>query len=304
MKKLEITLEKNVYFPGEEVRGRVTLRIDNPVKMRNILLEIKGLERTSISVQERSRRGRDKKDRYTTKHYHSTRYVIDLRTHLAEGGELPLGVHTFPIHFQVPPNAIPTYSGKHANVSYLIKARVDIPWWFDVKAKKSFYVQLDPDIVRKMGKKISAASKHFIRRHDALTLSQDYQDVEKPKPGLLVELDKDVYLAGEQINGRMTILNPKKKRIRKVDVVFMAKEYAWAQGYKKYITVEKHKSKIEADGIMEGVPSSFSTPIPKKVKTSFSGSISHLNWFLTFNVDMAFAFDVKAKCPISIYQGG
>lgn len=300
MKKLEITLEKNVYFPGEEVRGKVTLRIDKPVKLRNILLEIRGLEKTCVGVEEED--PFDDEDGSTYTRYHSTNYVIDLRTHLAEGGELPPGEHTYPIHFQVPPNAVPTYSGTNTTVSYLIKARVDIPWWFDVKTQKSLRVQLDPDIVRKMGKKRSAASKHFIRRHDALSLPQDYQDVEKPKPGLLVELDKDVYFAGEQIFGRMTILNPKKKRIRKVDVVFRAKEYAWAQGHTKYITVEKHKSKIEGDGIMEGMPSSFSIPIPMRMKTSFSGSISRLDWFLEFDVDIAFGFNVKAKCPISIYQ--
>jgi hypothetical protein len=301
MRELEITLEKNVYFPGEEVKGWVILKVDNPIKFRDILLEVKGLERTSVGVWKEDS---DDDDGSTYTCYHSTNYVIDLCMHLAEGGELPPGEHTYPIWFQVPPNALPTYSGNNTDVSYLIRARVDVPWWFDVRTQKSFCVQLDPDIVRKMRKKVSAASKHFIQQPDALTLPPDNQDIKKPRPGILVELDRDAYLAGEQIFGRITILNPKEKRIRKVDVVFTAKEYAWAEGHTKYITVEKYKSRIGADQILEGVPSSFSIPIPRKVKTSFSGSISRLDWSLEFNVDIAFGFDVKAACPISIYQWG
>ena len=52
--------------------------------------------------------------------------------------------------------------------------------------------------------------------------------------------------------------------------------------------------------IVEGVPSKFSIPIPRNVKTSFEGAFSRLNWFLRFNLDIA--FDVKVQKKISIYQ--
>ncbi len=41
MKKLKIFIEEDVYYPEEEVRGEVALRIDKTINLRSIKLEIK-----------------------------------------------------------------------------------------------------------------------------------------------------------------------------------------------------------------------------------------------------------------------
>jgi uncharacterized protein YfaS (alpha-2-macroglobulin family) len=50
MKKMEILIDKNIYKPGENVIGKVVLRTDQDIKVRNVRLEILGQEKASITV--------------------------------------------------------------------------------------------------------------------------------------------------------------------------------------------------------------------------------------------------------------
>jgi hypothetical protein len=160
----------------------------------------------------------------------------------------------------------------------------------------------NPELVRQLAKPITFSTDNFVDFPD-LELSQPYRTgFGKPKPSFYVELESNTYLAGDTIHGKIIVKNPTNKRIRKVDVLLRAKEFASAAGYSRNITVEKHKSRIEFDSIIEGVPTPFFVHIPRNVRSSFAGEISRLRWSLEMNLDVAFAFDVKAQQDIEIYQ--
>lgn len=292
MKNLEILLDKYVFCPGEEVSGQVMFRTDKPIKTRNVRLRIMGIERTRV-VEGYG------EDSYT---YVSENHMIDIRDRLMERSVLPPGEYGSTISFRIPESALPTYNGRNATVYYMIKARVDVPLWFDVKTQKTFWVLYDSEKIQQSAAPVSFASKYY---HENIKPSSGVIGIlslDKPKPGMLIELDKNILLAGDDITGRITIKNPTQKTIRKVKVLLRAKEYANAQGHSKYITLEKYKYKIERENIIEDIPFVFTIPIPRTVKTSYLGSLSRCDWFLEFQLDIALGFDVKVKHQIKIYQ--
>jgi sporulation-control protein spo0M len=292
MKKLEIFLEKNVYFPGEEVRGYSVLRLEEELEVRKIKLLIQGLERTSITVS-------------SGKHSHTyiaRNYIFDHRGQLAERGILDAGEHKSDISFKIPEHALPTYSGTNAKVNYMVKVQADVPFWFDVKAQKTFWVIYDPARVQASTKPISMASKHYIPPGSPLPDDTGFFDLDKPKPGLYVELDRDTYFPGEYIKGKITINNPTDKTIRKVKVLLLSEEYATAQGHSRHTKMQKHKHKLEKYDISEGTPFPFSIPVPKNVYSTYNGMYSRLYWKLRLKLDIAFGFDEKLEIPIKIYR--
>jgi hypothetical protein len=292
MKYFEIFLEKNIYCPGERVHGTVILRNDKPISARDVTLKITGLEKTSIEVG-------DDDDSWT---YHSYNHIFEITDILAGSGELPPGEHRSTFSFKVPENAIPSYRGFNVDITYIVLAHVDIPFWFDLKTQKTFYVLYRLDNIRSWAKPVSFASPDFYTEDSICSTDIGLFGPKGPKPSFLIELDKDTFLAGEDITGKITIKNKSDKTIRKVKLLLRAKEYAWADGYSRYLTKEKFKFRIEMYNISEGSPSPFKITIPRNVKSSFKGMYSRLDWFLEAQLDIAFGFDVKAKQKIAIYQ--
>jgi hypothetical protein len=292
MKELDIYLEKTIYQPGEFIKGTIIFRLDKELKVRDVVFTIIGEEETRIHVQ-------------SGKHGHTytdTFPIMQINRTVFGEGVLQPDEYRSDFSFQIPNTAPATYYGKNTKVTYKIKAHADVPLWFDVKTKKGFMILWNPELVRQMAKPITFATVNFEDYPD-LELSQRYRaGFGKPKPSFYVELDRNTYLAGDEITGRITVKNPTNKRLRKVDVLLRAKEFATAAGYARNITVEKHKSRIDFDNINEGVPTPFSIPIPRNVRSSFCGNISRLNWYLEMNLDVAFAFDVKADTELAIYQ--
>ena len=197
MKYFEIFLEKNIYCPGEKVNGSVILRNDKPISARDVTLKIIGLERTSIEVGS----GEDS----TT--YHSYNYIFEIKDILAGSGELPPGEHRSTFSFKVPENALPSYHGFNVDITYKIHAQVDIPFWFDLKSQKTFYVLYHPDNIRSWVKPVSFASPEFHSYDSIYGTEMGLFGPKGQKPSFLIELDKDTYLAGEEITGRITLKN-------------------------------------------------------------------------------------------------
>ena len=281
-----------MYSPGEYVKGNVILRTDKEIKVRNVRLNIAGRESTSITVSHG-------KHSHTYREYYTIFEINDL---LFGEGVLPPGEHRSDFSFRIPENAPPSYNGFNTKVTYLIKAQADVPLWFDVKTQRTFLVLWNPNLIRYMSKPAAFATKNYFEASQRVEKPRGILGLNKPRPSFSVELDGNTYLAGENIKGRIIVKNPTNKTIRKIKVLLRAKEYATALGHTRYLTVEKFKDRIDYEQITEGSLSSFTIPIPRKSRTTFTGMLSRLDWFLEMQLDIAFAFDVKSSQMISIYQ--
>ena len=92
MKKLEIIVEKRPFLPGDRFQGKLILRNDKPIKVRDVHLDFKGKEYTSVYVSH-GRSGHT---------YHSTNHLVNKRRVMAQEGQIPPGEHVYDFEFACP----------------------------------------------------------------------------------------------------------------------------------------------------------------------------------------------------------
>lgn len=151
-----VSLERTDYRPGETVRGLLTLNTEKSSRARQLRLFAEGKESTTITVEE-STSGYDSSsssDRWDSHTYSeiNTFFSEDL-SHLIqksvssntlEDGTLEILPQTkeISVEFTLPSdiNLYSSYKGKHANITYTLKATADIAKKLDVNKEEQFFV--------------------------------------------------------------------------------------------------------------------------------------------------------------------
>jgi hypothetical protein len=150
----DISLEKTDYTPGETVRGRLALHTEKSSRARQLKLFAEGKESTTITVEESSRGYGSSSNRWDSHTYTevNTFFSEDL-SHLLqksvssntlEDGNLELLPQTkeIAVEFTLPSEnrLFSSYKGKHANITYTLKATVDVAKKLDVNKEEIFSV--------------------------------------------------------------------------------------------------------------------------------------------------------------------
>ena len=149
----DISLEKTQYRPGEIVRGAVSIKTEKGSKVRKLALLAEGKESTIITVSESSETADSSRDT-TTRTYSESNvfFSTDLSellqnsvfSNILQDGSLEIlpqnKVTAF--HFTLPAdnNVFSSYKGKHANITYTVKATADIAKKLDVNKEEQFSV--------------------------------------------------------------------------------------------------------------------------------------------------------------------
>jgi hypothetical protein len=131
---MELEVEKQVYYPGEEIRGRLLIHgdRDRPCKARQVLLTFHGEEILGAESLTHS---------WVTpflkmqKFLHpSDRNFYPDRRAGTRGGEFdPMEIYgEFPFSFSLPEQSPPSFSSPNVQCRYLLLARIDIPWSRDL----------------------------------------------------------------------------------------------------------------------------------------------------------------------------
>ncbi len=284
MKAIKIELQREGYLPGEIVEGTVNLTIDKPVKARAVKLDVTGLEETRITVSH------GKSSTTYREHNYILRDEIILHGPQFEKNlELEQGNYVFKFEFKIPENAPPSYSGRHAFVTYKLIARVDVPLWLDIVDLKIIYVFRSREALKLLTQPVYFQSDNYSQLHD-------------DKPGFSIELPKTGYRAGEHIECAITLKNMQASKIRKIDVTLLGEEFARARGHTRSTTQYKHEIEIPVHDMIEGVPKVCFLPIPTELPSSYEGMYSNFRWAVEVGLDIPFGFDVKALHPIEIIR--
>jgi hypothetical protein len=149
----DIDLEQRKYGLGETVKGTISLSTEKGCKARNLMLLAEGKETTLIRISESSSSGRS--NRHTTTRTYSetnTFFSEDLSHFLKnsiscnidQDGTLEISPQKKKVAFDfVLPNdtvLLSSYEGKHASITYIVKATLDMPKKLDVNKQERFYV--------------------------------------------------------------------------------------------------------------------------------------------------------------------
>ena len=149
----DISLEKTEYRPGEIVRGKLNFKTEKSSKARQLMLFAEGKESTIITVSEST--GSGGRSRHSTTRTYSeinTFFSKDLShllqesisSNILQDGTLEILPQNKEIAFDftLPSdnNLFSSYKGKHANITYTVKATADIAKKFDVNKEEQFSI--------------------------------------------------------------------------------------------------------------------------------------------------------------------
>lgn len=146
-----ISLEKTEYKPGDTVRGQLTLHTEKSSRARRLKLFAEGKESTAIKVEESTSSRSNRWNSHTYSEV-NTFFSEDL-SHLLqksvssntlEDGNLEILPQTkeIAVEFTLPSDnkLFSSYTGKHANITYTLKATADVAKKLDVNKQEIFSV--------------------------------------------------------------------------------------------------------------------------------------------------------------------
>ncbi|MBW6519070.1 MAG: hypothetical protein K0A89_11295 [ANME-2 cluster archaeon] len=278
MVQLEIQLDNNNYLPGNEVSGSLILVVDKATNIRSLNHQVEGKEKTSITVS-------TGKSSVT---YHEENTIIDIKQSFMGEGIVQPGRYSEDFSFLIPEQALPTYEGRNAKISYEVKAWIDIPKHIDIKSRKKFMVK----------------SLHKGSGRPGEAVSQVQNDISytkrKLEPTISVKLPFDQYNTGETIRASVMYTNPIRRKIRKVGAELFSKECAQAKRTKSTQKLSVRRFSLPLENIYEGLLSDFQIKIPENYNLSFESSFSNNNVYLRFYLDIRWARDIFVEFPITV----
>jgi hypothetical protein len=149
----DMSLEKTDYRPGEIVRGKLILKTEKSCKARKIILIAEGKESTVISTSENKGYGSGTRDTTTRTYTEISTFFSENLSHFLQKSAISniLQDETLEIlpqnneiafDFVLPDNntLFSSYKGKHATITYTVKATADMAKKLDVNEEQHFRV--------------------------------------------------------------------------------------------------------------------------------------------------------------------
>ena len=266
-------LPRLAYYTGDVIEGTVVIDATREVASRGLYVDFTGSEQTEIT------RGSGK-NAHT---YRSKATLFEWRLPLRGEGPLAAGTFRFPFRFQIPIRGLPSYSGRHANVKYILSARLDVPLWMDTLWSTEIFVFFDRPSVRTYAQPVRFRSGG-------------------QGPEVYVELDGDRFFARELIGCRITLHRTESTRIRRVYTRLIGGEWAKADGQEETTETYRTEVSVPMERIRVGMPFTFEIPIPADVASSYHGAYSYSSYILQVGLDIAWGFDIIAQTPIVIVR--
>src|SRR5947209_421881 len=272
-REIGVELPRTAYYTGEVIEGTVVVEASRDVSSRGLYVDFTGTEETVITRQQGKQ----------SRTYRSTAIGVQWRLPLRGEGPLPAGTFRFPFRFQIPLKGLPSYAGRHANVKYVLTARLDVPLWPDTVWSTEIFVFYDRPSVRTYAQPARFRSGG-------------------QGPEVYVELDGDRFFARELIGCRITLNRTGNARIRRVYTRLIGAEWARADGQQE--TTETYRTELDVpmEKIQVGLPFAFEIPIPADIASSYRGMYSYYSYILHVGLDIAFGFDIVAQTPIVIVR--
>ncbi len=272
-RSITVELPRLSYYTGEVIEGTVVIETTSEAKSRGLYVDFTGTEETQITRQSGK----------TSHTYRSMATLVQWRLPLRGEEPVPPGTYRYPFRFQIPEQVLPSYTGRHASVKYILTARLDVPLWLDTVWNTEIFV--------------------FYARPSVRTYAQPVRFRSGGEgPEVYVELDGDRFFARELIGCRITLNRTGNARIRKVYTRLIGGEWARADGQQE--TTETYRTELDVpmEKIQVGVPFAFEIPIPADIASSYRGMYSYYSYILHVGLDIAFGFDIVAQTPIVIVR--
>jgi hypothetical protein len=267
-------VDKPFYLPGERLQGQVQLNLKGPAKIRSLELSFQGTEDVHFTT------GAGKNRRT----YKATNPMVNAGLRLSEQATMPAGSTNFPFAFDIPPDALPSYLGKAAKVTWMLSAKADVPWSGDLKQ------EVYPIVVNPF-------------RRQPVDVAFENQEA---SPRIRLELSANVYQPGETLEGKLVLLEA--GNIRAVRLQLFLLEQAAGQG--KVIgttsgsSVENmqigEKFEWSRDNLLAAREVPFRIPLSSQTPCSYTGKYSSIEWYLYTTLDIPHHGDIHLDASFAV----
>ncbi|KAK7101238.1 arrestin domain-containing protein 3-like [Littorina saxatilis] len=132
LQTFDLDLDKEIYYAGETVSGRVLVENTENMRFTGIRLHIRGKAHAEWKITRAGERRTIRQD----EHYIDDRQTLWGKGHGQEASDdsnhvpiMPRGSHTFPFEFKLPESALPcSFESKYGTIRYYIRVTLDIPY--------------------------------------------------------------------------------------------------------------------------------------------------------------------------------
>ena len=198
---------------------------------------------------------------------------------------------TIPFEFVIPKDALESYNGKYAWITYGINIKGERKW--------------RPDVNKKILFQVINSNKKTIP-----TIRSIKEDRNENGTSVRIELERNAFSPGETLRGALTVEHLGDKGIRAAKLTLVGSEYAVALSEEKIglirrkkqereMTTATDKYSIDID-LQEGVSVPFEIYLPTGLKKSYVGSFSKYFWILDTKLDISKGRDFHVKTEIEI----
>ena len=121
LKTIVVRVPRRKYIPGDEVKGKVFLEIDEHIKCKKAYFGVTGLlthRYLEVKVKGKGRVSSSTKEK--------TWSVYSVQSVFAENMEIKPGIHEFNFQFQLPDDLLPSYNTSTVSLEYVIGAIMEI----------------------------------------------------------------------------------------------------------------------------------------------------------------------------------
>jgi len=205
---VKVKFEKTLYYPGENVVGKVCINNSKPRKSEGITVTFKGCAEVMI-IRATSR--------CENQHHHASEdyYKKEVSVWHDASHVLPAGRQEFPFSFELPHGIPPSFRASYGKVEHFCKVKVDLKHSMDVKLKQFFTVLSGP-----LSEEELAFENEPQTRYDD-TLAGKHGEVTTK-----VDLNATRYAPGEHIIIDAHIVNKTDKKLTRTSaVLYMTVKY-------------------------------------------------------------------------------
>ncbi|KAK7101239.1 hypothetical protein V1264_024052 [Littorina saxatilis] len=128
LQTFDLDLDKEIYYAGETVSGRVLVENTENMRFTGIRLHIRGKAHAEWKITRAGERRTIRQD----EHYIDDRQTLWGKEASDDSNHVPImprGSHTFPFEFKLPESALPcSFESKYGTIRYYIRVTLDIPY--------------------------------------------------------------------------------------------------------------------------------------------------------------------------------
>lgn len=269
---IAILWDRPYYLPGQKIQGQVRIDLKKQTEIQSLSVALQGVENTHSFVYGKGP---------SAGSFNSSRPMSNVGFWLSQKATLPAGSTLFPFAFDIPSECLPSYTGKHANVTWKISSKASIGWGKDLET----------------GIPVIVANTS---RSPSVPLAVENQETQ---PRVRLSLPSNVYLPGTMINGRLLLLEP--GNMRAVRLQLQITEYATAQGtHQNRDTTEVmpmgDQLVFNRNDLISTREVPFQMPLSAQVPCSYIGSFSRIIWSISGTVDIPHGGDVDFNLPFQV----